>query len=101
MGEYRKVLVAQIAGKRAVERLAIGRRKCWRERREVKETVVPIPGRTVYNAGYRKSTGIKRRGRSVRSRMRRRRVRAEKQNGNKAETLNSAGVVPTGNVESS
>src|SRR2546421_6637878 len=101
IGKYRQVLAAQIAGERAVERLAIRRRKRWRESREVKEQVVPIPGCTVYNAGYRTRGSIKRRGRDVRSRMRRRSVRAEKQTGNQTFTVHSAREIPAANVESS
>src|SRR5882724_141474 len=101
IGKYGQIFVAQIAGERAVERLAVRRRQRWRESREVKEQVVPIPRRTVYDAGYRTWIGIKRRGRGVGSRMRRRRVRAEKQTGNQTLALNSARFVSTANVESS
>src|SRR5438094_5692376 len=75
IGKYGQVFVTQIAGERAVDRLAVGRWKRWRESRQVKEQVVPIPGCTVYNAGYRKWIGIKWGGRDVRSRMRCRSVR--------------------------
>src|SRR5437588_1065847 len=101
IGKYRQVLVAQIAGERAVERLPVGRWKRWRESREVKEQVVPIARCTVYNAGYRTRGSIKRRGRDVRSRMRCRSVRAEKQTGNQTFTVHSAREIPAANVESS
>src|SRR5437868_4414725 len=101
IGKYRQVLVAQIAGERAVERLAIRRWQRWRESREVKEQVVPIPGCTVYNAGYRKWIGIKWRRRDVRSTMRFRSVRAETQSANQTFTVHSAREIPAANVESS
>src|SRR5213080_1533250 len=101
IGKYGQVFVAQVAGERAVERLAIRRRKRWRESREVKEQVVPIPRRTIYNAGYRKWIGIKRRRLAVRSRMRRRSVRAEKQTRDQTRARDSTGEIPAANVESS
>src|SRR5438552_2927945 len=101
IGKYGQVFVAQVAGERAVERLAIRRRKRWRESREVKEQVVPIPRRSVYNAGYRKWIGIKWRRRDVRSRMRCRSVRAEKQTRNQTLAMHSAREIPAANVESS
>ena len=85
--KYRQVLVADIPRKRAVKHLAIRRRQRWRESREVKEQVVPVPRRTVYNAGYRTRGSIKWRSRNVRSRMRRRSPVAEKQSGNQTLTL--------------
>src|SRR5256714_5077288 len=101
IGKYGQVFVAQIAGERAVERLPVGRWKRWRESREVKEQVVPIARGTIYNAGYRKWIGIKWRRRDVRSRMRCRSVRAEKQTGNQTLAMHSARFVPTANIESS
>src|SRR5439155_9234171 len=101
IGKYGQVFVAQIAGERAVERLAVRRRQRWRESCEVKEQVVRIPRRTVYDAGYRTWIGIKRSSRGVGSRMRRRSVCAKKQTGNQTATLHSAGFVPAAHVESS
>src|SRR5437660_9107612 len=95
IGKYGQVFVAQVAGERAVERLTVRRRKRWRESRKVKEQVVPIPRRTVYDARYRKWIGIKRRGLAVRSRMRRRAVRAEEQTGDQTRARDSTGKIPT------
>src|SRR5207253_4151440 len=101
IGKYCQVFVAQIAGERAVERLPVGRWQRWRESREVKEQVVPIARGTIYNTRYRKWIGIKWRRRDVRSRMRRRSVRAEKQTGNQTFTVHSAREIPAANIESS
>ncbi len=101
IGKYRQVFVAQISGERAVNHLAVRWRQRGRESREVKGNVVPIPRRTVYNAGYSRWIHIKWRGRSVRSRMRRRSVRAEKQTRDQTLALHSAHFVPAANIESS
>ena len=42
IGKYGQVFVAQIAGERTVDHLAICRRQRWRESGEVKGNVVPI-----------------------------------------------------------
>src|SRR5439155_26306668 len=101
IGKYRQVLVAQIAGERPVERLAIRRWQRWRESGEVKEQVVPIPRGTIYNARYCKRIGVKWRSLAVRSRMRRRTVCAEEQTGDQTRARDSTGEIPAANVESS
>src|SRR5450759_3462578 len=80
ISKYHQVFVAQVAGEGTVEGLPIRRRKGWRESREVKELIVPIRVR-VDRAG----SDIERRGRGVRRRVWRRRVRAEKQFRDQAE----------------
>src|SRR5581483_5798933 len=96
-----QVFVADISGKRTVEYLAIGWRKRWCDRCKIVEQVVPVSRRTIYNAGYRKGISVKWRGRSVRSRMRRRSVSAEKQSRDQAGALHAARFVTTAHVESS
>ena len=109
IGKYGQVFLAQISDERAVDHLTVRRRKVWCESREVKEQVVSIARRTgsgdpvvlVYNAGYRKWIDIKWRGRSVRSRMRRRSVRAEEQPWDQTLVLHGTWFVAAAYVESS
>src|SRR5215475_2071342 len=109
IGKYGQVFVAQVASERTVHHLAICRRQRWRKSREVKSDEVPV--RTSGMRSAYKGCGptvqtkycgadVKRRGRSVRSRMRCRRIPAEKQTGNQPETLHPTGEVTAANIES-
>src|SRR5262249_46063504 len=98
VGKYGQVLVAQVAGERAVVHLSVSRRQRWRNRGEVKGDVVPISRNPISKIiKVRANTScpnpdIERRSRRVGSRMWRRGVCAEEQ------TRDQTGTATTSNV---